>query len=337
MTKTQSIVSFYVSKEFVFKGFTMKLDQASVDFITSMEKGGATPFHKMNIDEVRSMPTIPPEMFGEMPQVYSSETKKLPVEGAEIDLHIIKPQEITQGILVYYHGGGWVVGDVGDAMFQITCKNLANKTNLTVVMVNYRKAPENPFPTAIDDAYAALSWVNKNIIYLSGQRVPILVGGDSAGGNISAVIAHKAKDLDGPAIALQILIYPVTSDDFTNSSYTDPECQTALLSGADMEWFWNHYIPDLQARKNPYAAPIYAENFKNLPPAIVITAGLDPLRDEAEDYVSKLVKAGVEVVFKRYSDQLHAFFTFPNILPRSEELQEYLASHINLFLKQNKE
>ena len=185
-----------------------------------------------------------------------------------------------------------------------------------MVLVAYRLAPEHRYPVAADDAYAALEWTAANLQRIAGGEVPLFVAGDSAGGNLSAVVAVRARDRKGPEIALQILIYPVTDADFDRPSYTDPE-NALLLTREAMIWFWDHYVPDPARRAEPDASPLQTADLSGLPPAVVLTAEYDVLRDEGEAYAQRLADAGVPVDLRRYPGQMHDFFIL-QMLPGSE-------------------
>jgi acetyl esterase len=186
-----------------------------------------------------------------------------------------------------------------------------------VVLVEYRLAPEHRYPVAVDDSYAALEWAAGHLAEIAGRPdVPLIVAGDSAGGNLSAVMALRARDRGGPRIDLQVLVYPVTDADFERPSYLDPENQL-LLTREAMVWFWDHYLPDPARRAEPDASPLRAANLEGLPPAVVLTAEHDVLRDEGEAYAERLRQAGVAVDLKRHPGQMHGFFTFL-LLPGSE-------------------
>ena len=243
------------------------------------------------------------------------EDHSIPVEGGEIQLRLLDPKQQTRGVIVWYHGGGWVIGSVAES--DTLGRKLAERTSCAVVLVEYRMAPEHRYPTAVDDSYAALEWVSEHLEDIAGTTdLPLIVGGDSAGGNLSAVMAQRARDRSGPKIDLQLLVYPVTDADFERPSYTDPENQL-LLSREGMDWFWDHYVPDASRRTEPDASPLHAESLAGLPPAVVMTAEHDPLRDEGEEYAKRLEEAGVPVDFKRYPGQMHAFLTLL-MLPGSE-------------------
>jgi acetyl esterase len=175
-----------------------------------------------------------------------------------------------------------------------------------VVSVNYRLAPEHKFPAALEDAYSATKWIAENAADLSGDSNRIAVGGDSAGGNLAASVSLMARDRHGPSIVFQLLIYPVVNHAFDTASYTE-NAEGYWLLRDDMRWFWNHYLRDEQDGRNPYASPLRAENLASLPPAFVITAEFDPLRDEGEAYAARLRESGVPVKLTRYDGMIHDF------------------------------
>lgn len=303
----------------------MALDKASQDFLAQMASRGGKPLHELTPEEARAFSGALSEMSGEGPEVKEVSTTQISVKDGEIDVIIIKPNTEPIAVIVYYHGGGWVIGNA--AGFTTLGKHIATQSNSCVVLVDYRKAPENRYPTAVEDAYTALEWVDTNLQAIAGKRVPIIVAGDSAGGNLSAVVAIRARDRSGPKISLQIPIYPVTGDDLNNTTYTAPENQL-LLSKDSMIWFWDHYVPNIAIRKETDASPIYAKDLSGLPPTVLITAGHDPLRQEGEAYAARLVQAGVPVIFKRFEDQFHGFFTMINILPASEKAVIFISNII---------
>jgi acetyl esterase len=237
-------------------------------------------------------------------------------DGGHITVRVLVPEGEIRALVVYYHGGGWVIGNIEE--FDHLTRKLANALHAAVVNVDYRLAPEHPYPTAADDAWTALQWASDRMTEIAGSAVPLVVMGDSAGGNLSAVVAQKARDAGGPEIASQILVYPVTDADLDNDTYTDPDNQL-LLSRESMVWFWNHYAPDPASRLNPDASPNRAADLTGLAPAIVVTAEHDPLRDEGEAYADRLRAAGVPVEHRRFPGQMHAFFTMVNVLPGSAD------------------
>jgi acetyl esterase len=208
-----------------------------------------------------------------------------------------------------------VIGAIDE--FETVGRKLAERSSCAVVLVDYRLAPEHRYPTAVEDSYAALEWTADHLADIAGRAdVPLIVAGDSAGGNLAAVMAQRARDRNGPAIDLQVLIYPVTDADFDRPSYVDADNQLLLTRDA-MVWFWDHYVPDPARRTEPDASPLRAESLAGLPPAVVLTAEHDVLRDEGEEYANRLTQAGVTVDFRRHAAQTHGFFTFL-LLPGSE-------------------
>jgi acetyl esterase len=196
-----------------------------------------------------------------------------------------------------------------------------------VLLVDYRLAPEYRFPTAVDDSWAALRWADEHRAELAEADTPLIVAGDSAGGNLSAVMAMRARAAGGPAIALQVLVYPVTDSDLESTSYRDPANQL-MLSRDSMVWFWDHYAPDPESRLHPDAAPLRSANFADLPPAVILTAEHDVLRDEGELYATRLLKAGVPVRHQRFAGQMHGFFTMTGVLPGAVEALDYVTAAI---------
>jgi len=208
--------------------------------------------------------------------------------------------------LLFIHGGGWVAGDL--EAYDPLCRELCNASGCLVVAIEYRLAPEHKFPAAPLDCYAALLWLASNAAWLGGDPLRIAVAGDSAGGNLAAVVAQMARDRGGPALRFQLLVYPVIDHAFDTPSYRD-NAEGYLLTAEGMRWNWRQYLPDDATGRDPMASPLRATNFAWLPPALVITAEYDPLRDEGEDYALRMRAAGVPVELRRYEGMLHAFFS----------------------------
>ena len=208
-------------------------------------------------------------------------------------------------ILIYYHGGGWVVGDL--ETHDGICRQLAKSSKILVVSVAYRLAPEHPYPIPLEDAYNALLWMKENGQSIGGNPQQIAVGGDSAGGNLAAAVALKARDEKGPAISYQALIYPVTDlSKLTTQSYQNFK-EGFFLTRDMMARYIDYYVAATH-RKEAYVSPLLAEKLHNLPPALVITAGFDPLRDEGEQYGERLKAAGIPTTITRYKGTIHGFF-----------------------------
>lgn len=216
-------------------------------------------------------------------------------------------------VAMMFHGGGWVIGDLATADCQ--SREVCRGAGVAVVSVDYRLAPEHRFPAAAEDCYAATVWAAENAGRFGGDGSRLAVAGDSAGGNLAAVVALIARDRRGPPIAFQLLVYPVTDGvHFETASYRD-NAEGYLLTAAAMQWFWNHYAPDAALRQHPYASPLLAERHAGLPPALVMTAEYDPLRDEGEAYAAKLAAAGVAARHLRYDGFIHGFFSHTRTIP----------------------
>ena len=259
---------------------------------------------------VRDMMALTPRPPGE--EVATVEDRTLPLNGESIPVRIYRPSADSKvrPVLVWFHGGGWVIGNLDSADF--ACRMLTNASGCVVVSVDYRLAPEHKFPAAADDCFAATQWVVEHADELGVDASKVAVGGDSAGGNLAAVVAQMAKEAGGPAISYQALVYPVTNFSFATASYTD-NAEGYLLTRASMEWFWGHYLGNEGDGQHVKASPLLCADLTGLPPAIVITAEYDPLRDEGEAYADALRKAGVAVESKRYEGQIHGFFANPAI------------------------
>ena len=292
----------------------MALDLATTEFLEQMAAAGGKPLHESTPEEARALGPMLAELVGPAPRMARVEEHTVARPDGAVALRIVVPVEPPRGVMVYYHGGGWVLGSIDES--DTVARKLAERTSCAVVLVEYRLAPEHRYPTPVDDSYAALEWVGEHLRDIAGKDVPLMVAGDSAGGTLAAVMAVRARDHHGPPIALQVLVYPVTDADFDRPSYTDPENQLLLTRDA-MLWFWDHYLPDAARRIEPDASPLHTQDLSGLPPAVVLTAEHDVLRDEGEAYAARLAEAGVPVDLQRHARQTHGFFTLL-MLPGSE-------------------
>ncbi|MCY3645721.1 MAG: alpha/beta hydrolase [Chloroflexi bacterium] len=284
----------------------MPLDWATAELLEQMAAGGGKPLHESTVEEARALAAGLADQVGPAPAMVRVEEHSLAVPDGAVPIRVLVPLEQPAGVIVYYHGGGWVVGSIDES--DTVARKLAERTSCSVVLVDYRLAPEHRYPVAVDDSWAALEWVGEHLAEIAAPGVPLFVAGDSAGGNLAAVMALRARDRGGPPIASQILIYPVTDANFWRPSYTDPENQL-LLTREAMVWFWDHYAPNAERRSEADASPLRAADLAGLPPAVVLTAEYDVLRDEGEAYAERLQEAGVPVNFQRYEGQTHGFFT----------------------------
>jgi len=252
------------------------------------------------------------------------EDRKILGPAGPLPIRIYTPRgEAPLGVLVYFHGGGWVLGDL--EMVDALARALANRAGCVVVSVDYRLAPEHPFPAAFDDAYAATLWTAAHAAELGADAQRIAVGGDSAGGNLAAAVALAARDRDGPHLVSQLLIYPVADRDFSRPSFV-AFSDGYFLTTAAMKWFWGHYLRDAADAENPYAAPLRAASLRDLPPATVVIAGYDPLRDEGEAYARRLHDDGVDVTVRHYPGMLHGFFVIGAFDRAAEAIADCAAS-----------
>jgi acetyl esterase/lipase len=282
------------------------------EFLAGLAAEEAPPLHELSVEEARALPGIVAEMIGSGPGIANVRDIEIPVASGTVPARVYDPVEDPPGTVVYFHGGGWVFGTLDD--WDAVCRALAVESECRLVSVHYRLAPEHRFPAAADDAYDAFVWAAENL----GAGGKTVVAGDSAGGNLSAVVALRARDEGGPEIALQVLVYPVVDHDFTTGSYLEHGESALLLDKAGMMWFWGHYAPDVEVRSHPHASPLRAADHSGLPPAHVVIAEFDPLRDEGLEYAAKLEAAGVPVTVRRYDDQIHGFFGMINMMESAD-------------------
>jgi acetyl esterase len=252
------------------------------------------------------------------------EDRTIPGPGGAIAVRIYTPEgQAPFPGLVFFHGGGWVVGDLDT--HDSPCRQLAKKAGCVVVSVAYRLAPEHKFPAAVDDGYAATQWVATHATQLGIDLQRIAVGGDSAGGNLAAVIAQMARAKEGPALMFQLLVYPAVDGTLSFPSIQE-NGQGYLLTQDSINYYYNHYVPAGTDRTHVLLSPCYAENFAGLPPAHIITAEFDPLRDEGEAYAAQLQAAGVPVTWTRYDGMIHAFFSLDGVLDQGKKAVDEAAT-----------
>ncbi len=273
----------------------------------------------MEVFEARATAAASAELIG--PALPVAEIRDLTAlgPGGEIPLRLYRPDSGQPcPALVYLHGGGWVLGDI--PTHEKLCTEIVQGAGCAVVSVDYRLAPEHKFPAAADDAFAAMQWVMAQAeeLGIDGQRVA--VGGDSAGGNLAAAACLMAKDRQETMPVCQVLVYPITDCDFDTPSYRE-NAEGYLLTRSTMDWFWQCYVDSDTDMLHPYASPMRAEDLSGLPPALVITAEYDPLRDEAEAYAERLQGAGVPTTLTRYDGMIHAFIRRTDIFDQARGAQ----------------
>lgn len=256
-------------------------------------------------------------MAGPFPELARIENHTIPGPERPLDVRLYWPKAAAPlPMVVYFHGGGWVLGDL--ETHDGACRALAHASGSIVASVDYRLAPEHPFPAAVHDAFAATAYLAQHGADFDGDSSRLAVAGDSAGGNLAAVVAQLARDRGGPQIAFQLLIYPAT-DYKTDWPSLREYAEGCFLTRAGMDWFLGHYLPDPSQGHNPLFAPLKAQNLANLPPAMIITAECDPIRDEGEAYGRKLQEAGVPVNIKRYDGAIHGFFQMGGMIDSGKQ------------------
>jgi acetyl esterase len=284
----------------------MPLDEEMKQVLDLIAPPGAPALTDLSVEQARAnmgalMVAPPtPEPVGRV------ENRTFPGPGGRIAVRIYTPAGAgPHPVLVYFHGGGWVLCnlDTHDG----TCRSLCNQGGCVVVSVDYRLAPEHKFPAGLEDCWAATRWVVENAAELGVDPSRVAVGGDSAGGNLTASVTLVARDRGVPRLVHQLLVYPVTDARFDTASYRD-NAEGFFLTRDAMKWFWNHYLGSEAEAENPYASPLRARDLSGLPPATVITAEFDPLRDEGERYGGRLREAGVPTRIERYDGLIHGFF-----------------------------
>ena len=231
--------------------------------------------------------------------------REIPTAEGALGARLYRPDEVTgtSGLMVFYHGGGWVLGDLDS--HDDLCRFLAKRAGIRVLSVDYRLAPEHPFPAAVDDALAAYQWAVEHASELGTTRESVAVGGDSAGGNMAAVVARE-EAREGTRPLFQLLLYPAV-DATERRRSRELFGEGFLLTDSDMDWFLDHYHPDRATRNDPRLSVLLADDLAGMPPAHVVTGGFDPLRDEGELFAARLAEAGVPVITRRYSDLVHGF------------------------------
>ena len=288
----------------------MPLDPQARAVLDQLAAMGLPAVNEVSPEQARANMKLRPRAPG--PEVAKVEDRSIPGPDGDVPVRIYIPEGSGPfPILVWYHGGGWVIGDLESA--DGPSRHLCVGADCVVVSVDYRLAPETKFPGPAEDCYAATQWVVNNAAAINGDPARIAVGGDSAGANLATAISLMARDRNGPAISFQLLVYPVTERNFSTASYHDNATGYSLTQ-AGMRWFWDQYLADDADAANPYAAPAQAANLSGLPPALVITAEFDPLRDEGEAYAKLLRNAGVPTQATRYDGMIHGFFAMPAVL-----------------------
>jgi acetyl esterase len=287
----------------------------------------APPIDKLSPANARNLPTAADAVIGVLAKqgkpavemVGDISHELIPGPAGDLLARIYRPQGNGPfPVLIYFHGGGWVIANLGT--YDASCRALTNAAKCMVVSIAYRQAPEHKFPAAAEDAYAAVQWVITNAAKLNGDPSRVAVGGESAGGNLAAVTCLMARDQKGKMPVHQMLVYPVTNYAFDTPSYQEIGNNPGVpLNRLGMQWFWEQYLKNPSDGSNPYASPLRAESLKGLPPATVITADIDPLRSEGQAYAQRLRTEGISVTTTNYTNVTHEFFGMAAVLDKAKQ------------------
>jgi acetyl esterase len=293
-------------------------------FLVMAAEAGQPRLPTLSAAQARAQAAAANALIPAGPEVAEVRDLRVPVRDGEIGARLYEPSQ-PPATIVWFHGGGWVVAglDSHDAM----CRNIVDASGCRLVSIDYRLAPEHPFPTPLEDCWDALRWAAAQY-----AGAPIVVGGDSAGGNMAAVCAVRARDAGAPSIASQVLVYPVTDADFETESYVRHGGEETLLGKGEMVWFFDHYTPAGTDRLNPEVSPLRYADLAGVAPAIVVTDEYDPLRDEGLAYVARLGEAGVAVTHHHYGDMFHGFFSFPGLFDTGTEANRLVGTEVRAML-----
>ncbi len=300
-----------------------ELDPQIRKVVEAAEAAGAPPIEEQTPEQVRAnLAASWTNTFGEVDEVHSVEDR----DANGVPVRIYRPVETDEPSmgLVYFHGGGFVAGSV--EVYDPLTRALAKRAGIVVVSVDYRLAPEHPYPAALDDAWTATKWVSENAEELGLDELKIGVGGDSAGGTLAAIVARRGRDHAVP-LAAQLLLYPVMNHDFNTPSYSLFSAGYLLTRNA-MEWYWRQYVGERDASDDRDASPAAERDLRRLPRAIVITAEADPLRDEAEAYAQRLFISTVETEGYRYDGMVHGFLRMTGVVDRSNTAIDEIAESL---------
>jgi acetyl esterase len=309
----------------------MALLKEFADYLALREKMQIPAPWEMTREEHRILTLPNPDFIGEPEPVFSVENQIIAGPTGYLPIRIYRPSsEPNLPVMLYLHGGGWVIGNMDG--FEPTVRSIVNKANIVIVQVQYQKAPEHPFPTPFNDCYTALEWIVENQGLLNIDASKIGVGGDSAGGNLAAAVALKARDTKLVDLAYQMLVYPCTGYDGSLPSAIN-NAEGYGLTSKVMRWFEFQYAGTEDNFNNPYAFPAVCKDFSGLAPAVVVTAEYDPLADDGRVYANLLESGGVKVIFKEYEGAIHGFNALAGVAPKiATEVQEFLAHAINSFM-----
>ena len=308
----------------------MGLKPELVDFLQARSESGLPEVWQAPVATIRKNLENRAVASGEPEKIFEVIHRYIPGPSSDLPIRIYRPiKGAVLPALVFFHGGGWVLNNLDS--YEQAMRSLANKGQFVVIAVNYQKAPELAFPIPFDDCYSTLLWAAENAAMLGIEPSQIGVGGDSAGGNLAAGVAIKARDTGDVNLAFQLLIYPC-NDNEMNYESAHKNGDGYGLSTRAMKWFWEQYLSKKSDAKNPYAVPVAAKDFKNLAPAIITTAEFDPLLDDGYIYAELLRKSGVPTIYREYEGVIHGYFTLAGVTPEAEVLHQHVTDEINALL-----
>jgi acetyl esterase len=290
-------------------------------FLATLAETDAPPLYEMEPEQAREVASGFLALVGPGPEVASVRELAIPAASGSIPARLYEPAGARSGLCVYIHGGGWVLGDL--EWCDPICRRMADRSRMRFLSVDYRLAPEHKFPAAIDDVTDAVRWAAREL-WSDG---PVVVSGDSAGGNLAAVLARRFRDSGGPQIDLQVLVYPVIAPDFETDSYVRNGDAGLPLGRREMEYFWDAYTTP-ETRNDPDANPMRAATLAGLPAALVVVAGHDPLHDEVLAYAARLANDGVPTEVVAVEDMNHGFFNLINFFERADETVDLVARRL---------
>jgi acetyl esterase len=317
----------------------MEVDTATRGFLDMLKALGGPPLCEQTVGDVRNaVKTLHAQLCGTVTEVHQVTDHTIPVAGGDIAVRVYSPHPLAAGerlpIVLNYHGGGFVAGDLEthDAFARYCCRH----ADVIVVSVDYRRPPEHKFPAAPEDSYAALCWAVDRAGDLGGDASRVAVMGDSAGGNLAAVVCQLARSRGGPRIAFQALLYP-TVDLGSSADYPSRRQFGGgdyFLSTRDVDWFTTLYLSDVAEEvADPRASPLLTTDLTGLPPALIVTAGCDVMRDEGRTYADRLIAAGVPVEYRCYEHTIHAFMAFNAAIPAGQEGLTFVAGRLRTALR----
>ena len=309
----------------------MALDPQVKTLLDQMASLGGPPIQELGVTKARALLEGFAAIGGPPAAVAGVEDRTFAGPAGEVPVRIYRPTDDAgpQPALVWFHGGGWVLGSIEGS--DLTCRELAARAGVVVVSVGYRLAPEHPYPGGLDDCYAALAWVTATADDLGVDPRRVAIGGDSAGGNLAAAVALASRDRGGPAVRFQLLVYPAIDALMSYPSIRD-NGQGYMLTDDSMKWFVELYLGEHGDPKDPLVSPIYADDLSGLPPALVITAEFDPLRDEGEAYAARLRQERVAAKVSRYDGLIHGFFNMGAIVEAARPATAEAADALRLAL-----